>query len=148
MAMKTGGRRIQAELNVTPMIDILLVLLIIFMVMTPLMMMQHRVEVPRRSEVDLPPEVSQDQVVLTLTKDGATYLNQVRVDRAELDRQLVERFKNRLEKTLFLNIDPLANYGEALRVIDLTRSAGLEKLAIVTLKEGESFQIPGAAAAQ
>jgi len=146
MSMAVGKKGVRADLNVTPMIDILLVLLIIFMVMTPLMMMQHRVDVPKRSEVDMPQEVNQDQVVLTYTKDGFLFLNQTRVERAELFKQLSDRFKDKREKTIFLNFDPESNYGEVVRIIDTTRNAGLEKLAIVTQKPGEKFQVPGQAA--
>src|SRR5438552_19129666 len=113
MAMAVGKKGVSADLNVTPMIDILLVLLIIFMVMTPMVMKQHRVDVPKRSEVDLPPEVTQDQVVLTFTKDGNVFLNQTKVERTELEKQLSDRFSQRRDKTIFLNIDPEANYGEA-----------------------------------
>jgi len=123
------------------------VLLIIFMVLTPLMMMQHRVDVPKRAEVDLPPDVSSEQTVLTFTRDGHLYLNQAKIDKSDLFKTLNDRFKDRREKTVFLNIDPDANYGESLKVIDTVRNAGLEKLAIVTAKEGEKFQIPGQAPA-
>src|SRR5688572_21105634 len=108
MGMTVGKKKggVQADMNVTPMIDILLVLLIIFMVMTPVLMMQHRVEVPKRAEVDLPPDVTQDQLVLTFTSDGTVFLNQERVERAEVSRRLKERFEGRRDKTVFLNIDP------------------------------------------
>ncbi|MCK6547863.1 biopolymer transporter ExbD [Myxococcota bacterium] len=143
--MTVGKKGVQADLNVTPMIDILLVLLIIFMVMTPVLMKQHRVDVPKRAEVDVPQEVSTDQLVLTYTKDGFIYLNQTKVERAELSKTLTERFENKRDKTIFLNIDPDANYGEATRIIDITKNAGLDKLAIVTQKPGDKFQVPGAA---
>ena len=143
MSMTVGKKGVRADLNVTPMIDILLVLLIIFMVLTPLMMMQHRVDVPKRAEVDLPPDVSSEQTVLTFTRDGLVFLNQAKIDRSDLGKLLTERFKERREKTIFLNIDPDANYGESLKIIDTVRNSGLEKLAIVTQKEGEKFQIPG-----
>ena len=145
--MTAGKKGVRADLNVTPMIDILLVLLIIFMVLTPLMMMQHRVDVPQRADVDMPQNVSQDQLVLTYTKEGHLFLNQKRVDRAELSAKLTERFKDRREKTIFLNFDPEANYGDSMRIIDMTHAAGLEKLAIVTQKPGEKFQVPQRAAA-
>jgi len=144
MAMQTGGKGVTSELNVTPLIDILLVLLIIFMVITPMMLMQHRLEVPKKAEVDLPPDVTQDQVVLTFTKAEDVYLNQNKVTRKELHTKLVDIFKNRRDKTIFLNIDPDANYGESVKVIDTVRNAGLEKLAVITLKKGEKFQIPSA----
>jgi biopolymer transport protein ExbD len=132
-------------MNVTPLIDVLLVLLIIFMVVTPLMMMQHRLDVPKKAEVDLPPDVTQDQVVLTYTKDQEIFINRTRVDRSMLAKKLQDIFENRREKTIFINIDPQANYGEAVKIVDTTRNAGLEKLAVITLKEGEEFQVPGAA---
>ena len=60
MAMQIGKGGVQSEMNVTPLIDILLVLLIIFMVVTPLMMMQHSVEVPKKAEIDMPPDITSD----------------------------------------------------------------------------------------
>jgi len=147
MGMSVGGggkSKVRADLNVTPMIDVLLVLLIIFMVLTPLMMMDHRVEIPKRAEVDLPPDVASDQTVLTLTKDGQLFLNQTKLDRSELAKQLTERFEKRREKTVFLNIDPEANYGESLRIIDIVKNSGVEKMAVPSPKEGEKFEIPGA----
>jgi biopolymer transport protein TolR len=143
MSMTVGKKGVRAELNITPMIDILLVLLIIFMVMTPLMMMQHRVEVPKRAEVDMPQDVTQDQLVVTYTKDSRLFLNQTRIEVADLAKELTERFKDRRDKTIFLNIDPEANYGESMKIIDVAHNAGIEKLAVVTQKPGETFQAPG-----
>jgi biopolymer transport protein TolR len=145
MSMNLGSKGVNSEMNVTPLIDVLLVLLIIFMVVTPLMMMQHRLDVPKKAEVDLPPDVTQDQVVLTYTKSREVYLNHTKVQKALLSKKLIDIYKNRREKTIFINIDPQANYGEAVEVIDTTRNAGVEKLAVITLKKGEKFQIPGAA---
>jgi biopolymer transport protein ExbD len=143
--MQAGSKGVKSDMNVTPLIDVLLVLLIIFMVVTPLMMMQHRLDVPKKAEVDLPPDVTQDQVVLTYTKDQEIFINRTRVDRSMLAKKLQDIFENRREKTIFINIDPQANYGEAVKIVDTTRNAGLEKLAVITLKEGEEFQVPGAA---
>jgi biopolymer transport protein TolR len=147
MAMKLGGKGVKSDLNVTPMIDILLVLLIIFMVITPLMMMQQRVEVPTRSEVDVPPDVNTDQVVLTFTKSRELFINRTPVAKQDLERRLGEIFKNRREKTIFLNIDPDANYGDSLEIIAKVHLSGLEKLAVITMKPGEAFRTPGSDAA-
>ncbi len=147
MGMQISGKGVSAEMNVTPLIDILLVLLIIFMVITPVMLMQHRVDVPKKAEIDLPPDVTQEQIVLTLTKDQEVYLNQNKIDLTGLSKRLIELFKNRRDKTIFLNIDPEANYGKAVKVIDTVRNAGLNKLAVITLKKGEKFQIPSAPSA-
>ncbi len=143
MAMKLGGKGVKSDLNVTPMIDILLVLLIIFMVITPLMMMQQRVEVPTKSEVDLPPDVNQDQVVLTFTKSREIFINRTPVGKFDLVQRLTEIFKNRREKTIFLNIDPDANYGDSMEIIAKVHNSGLDKLAVITLKPGEQFRVPG-----
>jgi Biopolymer transport protein len=143
MAMQSGKHGVQADMNVTPLIDVLLVLLIIFMVITPLMLLQHRVEIPKKAEVDLPPEITTDQVVLTYTKDNVIFLNQNRVEHPVLTTRIREIYQNRRDKTIFLNIDPDANYGEAVELIDSVRNSGVEKLAVITLKEGEKFQVPG-----
>jgi len=137
MSMQLGKRGVQADMNVTPLIDILLVLL---------MMMDHRVDVPKKAELDMPPDVTSEQVVLTYTKDRSIYLNQNRVETSLLAKKLEEIFKNRRDKTVFLNFDPESNYGETVRIVDTVRNAGLEKLAIITLKEGEKFQVPGQSA--
>ncbi|MCU0661737.1 MAG: biopolymer transporter ExbD [Myxococcota bacterium] len=142
MAMNLGSKGVKSDLNVTPMIDILLVLLIIFMVITPLMMMQQRLEIPNKSEVDLPPDLNQDQVVLTYTQDRGLYLNRTAVSRADLSRRLFDIYKNRREKMIFLNIDPQANYGESMAIIAEVRASGLEKLAVITMKPGEQFRVP------
>ncbi len=142
----TGGKKgVRAELNLTPMIDILLVLLLVFMVLQPLTMMQHRVEVPKRAEVEAPEEVSRDQVVLTFTRDGLVFLNQTRIERRErreLARLVAEALKLRQEKVVFLNIDPEANYGEAMLVVDSVKNAGIDKVAVITPKEGDRFVVP------
>ncbi len=143
MAMQSGKHGVQADMNVTPLIDILLVLLIIFMVITPLMLLQHSVDIPKKAEVDLPPDITTDQVVLTYTKDNTIFLNQNRVERPMLTARIKEIYQNRHDKTIFLNIDPDANYGEAVKLIDSVRASGVEKLAVITLKEGEKFQVPG-----
>jgi biopolymer transport protein TolR len=143
MAMQPGNRGVQANMNVTPLIDILLVLLIIFMVITPLMLLQHSVDIPKKAEVDLPPDITTDQVVLTYTKDDAIFINQNRVERQALTNRIKEIYQNRRDKTIFLNIDPDANYGESVKLIDALHNSGLEKLAVITLKEGEKFQVPG-----
>jgi biopolymer transport protein ExbD len=144
MAMQMGKGGVHSEMNVTPLIDILLVLLIIFMVVTPLLLMQHRVDVPKKAEVDLPPDVTADQVVLTYTKDEDIFLNQNKIAQTDLGKKLIDIFSKRREKTIFLNIDPQANYGKSMVVIDTVRNSGLDKLAIMTLKKGEKFQIPSA----
>jgi biopolymer transport protein TolR len=143
MAMQFGKHGVRADMNVTPLIDILLVLLIIFMVITPLLLLQHRVEIPKKAEADLPPDITTDQVVLTFTKDNAIFLNQNRIERHVLSTRIKEIYQNRRDKTIFLNIDPDVNYGEAVKLIDAVRTSGLEKLAVITLKEGEKFQVPG-----
>jgi biopolymer transport protein TolR len=143
VGLTIGKKGVRADLNLTPMIDILLVLLIIFMVMQPLTLMQHRVEVPRRTEVDAPEDVSRDQLVLTFTKEGQVFLNRTRIERWELGRELSERFKLRREKVVFLNIDPQANYGEAMSLVDSVKSAGVDKLAVITQKPGDPFSVPG-----
>lgn len=143
MSMVVGKKGVRSDLNVTPMIDILLVLLIIFMVVTPLMMMQHRLDIPKRADVDMPQDVTQDQMVMTFTRDGVIFLNQTRIAKEALAKELTAHFKGRRDKMLFLNIDPNANYGDSMGIIDIARNSGIDKLAVVTQKPGETFQVPG-----
>jgi biopolymer transport protein ExbD len=127
-----AGRVVRPTMNVTPLVDVVLVLLIIFMVMTPLMTRALSVHVPTEV-VDRPPSLDQEvQVVLTVTSDGAIFLNEEQVVQPELADKLRRKFAARADQTLFFDADDATPYGRAVEVLDIARGIGLSTIAVLT----------------
>ncbi len=125
------AHRIQDQINVTPLADVMLVLLIIFMVVTPLMKPGVDVRVP---EAENPREHPGDDstLVLSMREDGALFLNRDRVAQAEVGSRISALMETRSEKALFLKASELLDYGRVLEMMDLCRGAGVFELALVT----------------
>ncbi|MEG2172040.1 MAG: ExbD/TolR family protein [Desulfovibrionaceae bacterium] len=128
---KQGG--FVSEINVTPFVDVMLVLLIIFMVATPMMSEGLEVDLPQTRQVEvLPTEV--DHLVLTVRKDGSMFLDEYRVEREELEGHL-QRLVKEKNKSLFLQADKEVPYGIVVDVMGRIKAVGIEKLGVVALKE-------------
>jgi biopolymer transport protein ExbD len=130
---KSGG----ADINVVPLIDIVLVLLIIFMVITPLIVKQMDLNLPD-VEVDVTPPPPEDppkeQIVLVMGADLQTYVNKEPIPREQLEQRLKNVFQGRAyeDKVLFFDAEDAANYGETVRVLDIARGAGVVKVGLIT----------------
>jgi biopolymer transport protein ExbD len=137
MGMSTGGSKggAAADINVTPLVDICLVLLIIFMVMLPKNVPEISVKVPPDSKTRQKPQQVNENLVLGLTKDGAVTLNRTPVDKALLPEQLENQLKFRDKKVIFVNFDDDAKYGTAVEILDLAKRAGADVLGIMKDKE-------------
>ena len=128
----TGGHRIGgslAEINIIPLVDVTLVLLLIFMLTAPLMYRGIDVNLPKTSGK---PTTVEERMVLTLTKEQAVYLNDKLVPMATLEQHLLNVFKNRQDKTLYLRADQALQYGFVVETMDRVRRSGIEKLGMVT----------------
>jgi len=128
-----GGREI-SEINVTPFVDVMLVLLVIFMVTAPLMQQGVDVELPRTTTQ--PIRLEQEPLVLTVRKDGKAFLGRQEIALPELQAKLVAVFGARGDKELFLRADREAPYGLVVKAMAAARGAGATKLGIVTEPEG------------
>lgn len=137
MGMSTGGSKggATADINVTPLVDICLVLLIIFMVMLPKNVPEISVKVPPESKTRQKPQEANENLVLGLTKDGAITLNRNPVDKAELPETLDSRLKFRDKKVVFINFDADAKYGTAVEILDLAKRSGADVLGIMKDKD-------------
>ena len=137
----SGGRRGRArrhvvmhDINVTPFVDVMLVLLVIFMVTAPLMQQGVDVELPRTTTQ--PIRLEQEPLVLTVRKDGKAFLGRQEIALPELQAKLVAVFGARGDKELFLRADREAPYGLVVKAMAAARGAGATKLGIVTEPEG------------
>lgn len=132
MAMSVGGHSgPKSEINVTPLVDVVLVLLIIFMVIQPLMQRGYDVSVPPKAEMNTPPPQSSDQLIVSLTARKEIYLNKERVEAGNLAIRLQELLKNRGNKVVFFSAEDAANYGDAMKVMDIVRNNGAKNIGIV-----------------
>ncbi|KAA0253574.1 biopolymer transporter ExbD [Acidobacteria bacterium ACD] len=126
-----GGEGPRSEINVTPLVDVVLVLLIIFMVVQPLLQMGYDVQVPPKAQVDQPIQQQADQIVVTMTADRHVYLNKERIEIQNLPVRLSEILRNRGSKVVFFSVEDSVNYGEAMGVMDQVRNNGAKNIGIV-----------------
>jgi biopolymer transport protein ExbD/biopolymer transport protein TolR len=135
MGMGSGGGRgeVNSDINVTPMADVMLVLLIIFMVVTPMLQKGQSVDLARtRNPIDMKEADRDDAVLVAVTRDGKFWLNQDRVNIDDLAAKVNDLLATRLEKTVFVKSDFRAKYGDVVQVIDGIRNAGVDRVGLLT----------------
>lgn len=129
----SGGRGGPAsEINVTPLVDIVLVLLIIFMVMTPVMLKEIAAAVPRKATEEMAVPPGGAPIVVRLDAAGAVWLGNDPVAAEDLAARVAERLAHDRQKVVFFDVDDAANYGRAVKLMDLCKGAGARTLGIVT----------------
>ena len=122
-----------ASPNVIPMADIMLVLLIIFMVVTPMLQKGKQVDLARTDTAkDMQDADKDDAIVVAVTRDGNIFLGNNQVQKADLAGQVKDRIANKQDKTVFLKSDARAKYGDVVAVVDEIRSAGVDQLGLLT----------------
>jgi len=127
---KHGGPK--SEINVTPFVDVVLVLLIIFMVLTPLVLREISVNIPRKADDEVTADVAAQQVVLHLKAGGQLTLGGHQVRLETLGREIQRAFARRRQKLLFIRVDDPVNYGLAVQAMDICRGAGIVTLGMTT----------------
>ena len=135
-----GGRRrrrksraVMSEINVTPMVDVMLVLLIIFMVAAPMMTAGVPIDLPKTAANEMP---SQTQpITVAVTPEGAIYVDQTPVGEADLVRTVTAMAVNGTEDRIFLRGDTTANYGTVMRVMGILSAAGFTRIGLITERE-------------
>ena len=140
MSVGGGGRdgsgrfSARGEINVTPLIDIVLVLLIVFMVMTPVMLKQLVAKIPDEQSDNTPQPPGDDPIIISLDASGAITLGTQPLGVEAVAGAITERLSHDRQKVVFFRIDDRANYGRAIKLMDLCKGAGAATLGIVTNK--------------
>jgi len=135
IAVRNEGSKVSANINVTPMVDVMLVLLIIFMVITP--MLQNKVAIDMAqvdNAVAMPDADKEDAIVVAITRDGGVFLGQDKVATSELGRMVTEKLSDKPGKTIFIRADARAQYRAVEDAIDAVRTAGVEDVGLLTQK--------------
>ena len=138
-----------ADINVTPMVDVMLVMLIIFMVITPMLSKGVSVDlVKTQHPISMQAADKSDAIVCAITRDGKTYLNTTQMAPEDLPAKVKDLLANRLDKTVFVKADSRARYERVVDVVDNLRAAGVDQLGLLTeqVQEGKGKEAAPAAA--
>jgi biopolymer transport protein ExbD/biopolymer transport protein TolR len=130
------------DINVTPMVDVMLVLLIIFMVITPMLSKGVSVDlVNTRNPIAMDEADKEDAVLVAITRDGSVFLGRTRIESKELGTQVSDIVSNRIDKTVYVKSDARAKYERVVDVVNTLRAAGVDQVGLLT----EKLQEKGAA---
>jgi len=138
-----GGGSMRSEINVTPLVDVVLVLLIIFMVITPVVQMGYLVKVPPKAPANLPPAAIQDQIVLRLMAGPRVLINKEEMDMAAFPNRLRDVLRGNTSKMVFFAGGRDVDYETTMNFLDTARAAGAKNIGIIV----EDPNAGGAAAA-
>jgi biopolymer transport protein TolR len=140
--MKVFRRRKQSEskpmadINVTPLVDVILVLLIVFMITAPMLQMGIDVNLPRVKAKSI--DVAEEKLVLTITPSREIFINKNKIPMGDLRTKLQNIFSSRIDKEIFMRADKTIPYGFVVEVMSEVRKAGIDRLGMITEPPGES----------
>jgi biopolymer transport protein ExbD len=148
MAIGKRVLTVNSTINVTPMVDVMLVLLIIFMVITP--MLQHGVSVDlakTNNPVQMPDADKEDALLVAIQRDGTVFFGTDKIAPDQLTNKIKDRLASRVDKRVFVKADARTKYGNVVEVVDNVRAAGVDQLGLLTeqRKMGAPAPPPGAA---
>jgi biopolymer transport protein TolR len=141
MAKREEGKKVNSNINVTPMVDVMLVLLIIFMVITPMLQKGVSVDLAKvNSPAAMPDADKEDALIVAVMKDGKLFFGNDRVEADQLTQKVKDRLSNRVDKRVYVRADARAKYGSVVEVVDNVRAAGVDDLGLLTDQKKNSNQ--------
>jgi biopolymer transport protein TolR len=133
MAMDLGGAKggVKSDINVTPLVDVMLVLLIIMMLVAPMLQQGVSLQLPKATNTTDKPE-TQEQTVLSIARDKSMYLNAKPIPESEIPRRINEILETKKEKTVIIRADQEVEYSAVMAAMDALRQAGIEDIGLIT----------------
>jgi biopolymer transport protein TolR len=133
LAKREEGKKVNSNINVTPMVDVMLVLLIIFMVVTPMLQKGVSVDLAQvNSPQAMPDADKEDALIVAVMRDGSLYFGNDRIAADALTQKVKDRLANRIDKRVYIRADKRAKYGSVVEVVDNVRAAGVDDLGLLT----------------
>ena len=133
IAKRDEGSKISSHINVTPMVDVMLVLLIIFMVVTPMLQKGVSVDMAKVNNPEQMPDADkEDALLVSITRDGMVYLGSDRIDVDTLTNKVKDRLANKPDKRVYVKADMRTRFGGVVSVVDSVRAAGVDDLGLLT----------------
>jgi biopolymer transport protein TolR len=134
LAKRNEGAKVTSEINVTPMVDVMLVLLIIFMVVTPMLQKGISVDMAKVNNPEQMPDADkEDALLVSITRDGTVYFGSEQVkDVDNLTTKVKDRLANKADKRVYVKADMRARFGGVVKVVDSVRAAGVDDLGLLT----------------
>jgi biopolymer transport protein ExbD/biopolymer transport protein TolR len=136
IAVRNEGSKVNSNINVTPMVDVMLVLLIIFMVITPMLQNKVAVDMAKvENPTPMPDADKEDAIVVAITRDGGVFLGQNKIATSELGTKVRDRLADTPGKTIFIRADARAQFRAVEDAIDAVRTAGVDEVGLLTNKK-------------
>ncbi len=133
LAKRDEGKKVNSNINVTPMVDVMLVLLIIFMVITPMLTNKVNVTLAKSENAQAMDDASkEDAITIAVTRDSRVYLNKDQVTIADLGAKVTDLLQNKTSKMVFFRADERAHYGTVMDAIDAVRTSGVDEVGLLT----------------
>jgi biopolymer transport protein ExbD len=145
MPIAQKAANVNSNINVTPMVDVMLVLLIIFMVITPMLQKGVSVDLAKTNNPQAMPDADkEDSLLVAITRDGKIFFGTDQITPDQLTEKVKDRLTNKTDKRVFIKADARAKYGNVVEVVDDVRSAGVDELGLLTeqRKQGSFAPIP------
>ena len=147
LAKRDEGSKVNSNINVTPMVDVMLVLLIIFMVITPMLQKGVSVDLAKTNNpTQMPDADKEDALVVAIMRDGKIFFGNDQTAPDQLTQKVKDRLANRVDKRIFIRADARAKFGSVVSVVDNVRAAGVDQLGLLTDQRKEKNPPPTAPA--
>jgi len=145
IAKREEGKKVNSNINVTPMVDVMLVLLIIFMVITPMLQKGVSVDLAKvNNPSQMPDADKEDALIVAVMRDGQIFFGNDKIAPDALAQRVKDRIANRVDKRVYIRADARARYGSVVEVVDNVRSAGVDQLGLLTDQKKNTNAPPAA----